>query len=150
MDLSTVSARSVPAPVRLAERAWLVAIGAGAAEALLRQALPDPPTGSELGVRFAIYAALVLLVFALRSGRNVVRWALALLLGGVGLLSLVVEPASWLLAGGSALGFLATADSLTWGVVLLRVLHIGAVLVASVVMFRPDANEFFRRRRPGR
>ncbi len=53
MNLSTVPARPVPAPVRLAERAWLAAIAAGAAEALVRLALPDPPTGSELGVRFA-------------------------------------------------------------------------------------------------
>jgi hypothetical protein len=150
MSLSTVPARLVPAPVRLAERAWLAAIGAGAAEALLRLVLPDPPTGSELGIRFAIYAALVLLVLALRSGRNPVRWALTLLLGGVGLLSLVVEPVSWLLAGGSAAGFLAAADALTWAVVVLRVLHIGAVLLALVAMFRPDANGFFRTRSPER
>jgi hypothetical protein len=78
--------------------------------------LPDPPTGSELGFRFAIYAALVLLVLTLRSGRNLVRWALALLLGGVGLLSLVVEPVSWLLAGGSPVAFLSTVNALTWGI----------------------------------
>jgi hypothetical protein len=150
MNVSTVPARSVPAPVRLAERAWLGAIAAGAAEALLRLALPDPPTGSELGFRFAIYAALVLLVLALRSGRNLVRWALALLLGGVGLLSLVVEPLSWLLAGGSPAAFLSAANALTWGIVVLRGLHIGAVLIASAAMFRPDANVFFRTKSPGR
>ena len=150
MNLSTVSAGSVPAPVRLAERAWLSAIGAGAAEASLRLMLPDPPTGSELGVRFAVYAALVLLVLALRSGRNLVRWALTVLLGGVGLLSLVIEPVSWLLAGGAAVGFLTAAEPLTWVVVFLRVLHIGAVLVALVAMFRPDANAFFRTTSPGR
>ena len=144
MNLSTVSARPIPAPVRLAERAWLTAIGAGAAEALLRLALPDPPTAGEPGVRFAIYAALVLLVLGLRSGRNLVRWALTVLLGGLGLLSLVVEPVSWLLAGGSAVGFLTAAEPLTWGVVVLRALHIGAVLVALVAMFRPDATRFFR------
>jgi hypothetical protein len=79
-----------------------------------------------------------------------VRWALALLLGGVGLLSLVVEPASWLLAGGSPVAFLSAANALTWGIVVLRGLHIGAVLIASVAMFRPDANVFFRTKSPGR
>jgi hypothetical protein len=46
--------------------------------------------------------------------------------------------------------FLSTANALTWGIVVLRVLHIGAVLVASAAMFRPDATVFFRTKSPGR
>jgi hypothetical protein len=148
MSLSTDSRTTVPAPVRFARGAWLAAIAAGAAEALVRLAMPDPPTGSELGARFAVYAALVLLVLALRTGRTAVRWVLTLLLGGLGLLSLLVEPAAWLLAGGSVAAFLGDADALMWVVVLVRGLHIGAVLAALVAMYRPAANAFFRTAAP--
>jgi hypothetical protein len=103
----TMSTRTVPVPVRLAVTAWLTAIGAGVGETLIRLALPDPPTGTELAVRFAIYGGLALLVLALRTGRNAVRVALTVLLGGIGLLSLLVEPAGWLMGGGSVTAFLA-------------------------------------------
>jgi hypothetical protein len=140
----TVALRTVPRPVRLAVAAWLTAIGAGVGETLVRLAMPDPPTGTELAVRSAIYAGLALLVLALRTGRNAVRLALTVLLGGIGLSSLLVEPARWLLAGGSVVGFLGSADALTWAVVLIRVLHVGAVMVALVAMYRPAANAYFR------
>jgi hypothetical protein len=140
----TASLRTVPHPVRLAVTAWLTAIGAGVGETLVRLALPDPPTGRELAVRCAIYAALALLVLALRTGRRAVRLALTVLLGGVGLLSLLGEPAGWVLAGGSVADFLGSADALTWVVVLIRALHVGAVVVALAAMYRPAANAYFR------
>jgi hypothetical protein len=140
----TLSLRTVPGPVRLAVAAWLTAIGAGVGETLVRLALPDPPTGGELAVRFSIYAVLTLLVLALRTGRRAVRLALTVLLGGLGLLSLLGEPAAWVLAGGSATAFLTEADALTWGVVLTRGLHVGAVVVALLAMYRPAANAYFR------
>ncbi len=95
---ATDSAAAVPVPVRLSVLGWLTAVAAGAVEALVRMVLPDPPTPGQLAGRFAIYAVVVALVLALRTGRNAVRWALAVLLGGVGTLSLVIEPLSWLLA----------------------------------------------------
>ena len=95
-------------------------------------------------VRFAIYTVVVALVLALRTGRNAVRWALALLLGGVGMLSLVVEPLAWVLAGGSPATFLAGADGATRLITGLRLAHVAAVLAALVLMFRPRANAFFR------
>ncbi len=140
----TASLRTVPHPVRLAVTAWLTAIGAGVGETVVRLALPDPPTGGELAVRCAIYAALALLVLALRTGRRPVRLALTVLLGGVGLLSLLVEPVGWVLAGGSVAAFLGSADVLTWTVVLIRALHVGAVVVALTAMYRPAANAYFR------
>jgi hypothetical protein len=124
--------------------AWLTAIGAGVGETLVRLALPDPPTGGELAVRFSIYAVPVLLVLALRTGRRAVRLALTVLLGGLGLLSLLGEPAGWVLTGGSATAFLTEADALTWVVVLIRGLHVGAVVVALLAMYRPVANAYFR------
>jgi hypothetical protein len=138
---------AVPAPVRFAVLAWLVAIGAGVGETLVRLALPDGPTGTELAVRATLYAGLALLVLALRTGRRAARWAVTLLLGVLGLLSLVMEPAAWVLAGGSVPAYLAAADTATWLIVLLRGLHVVAVLAALVALYQPAANAFFRRRR---
>lgn len=138
---------ATPAPVRSAILLWLAAIGAGVAEALVRLAMPDPPTATQLATRFAIYAALVVLVLALHTGRNIVRWALAVLLGVVGMLSLVVEPLTWLLDGGSPLRFLLEADTAELVITGLRTAHILAVIAALVMMFRPSANEFFARSR---
>jgi hypothetical protein len=143
----TTPVRSVPGPVRLAVAAWLTAIGAGVGATLVRLALPEPPTGDELAVRFGIYTALALFVLALRSGRNAVRIALTVLLGAVGLLSLLVDPAGWVAAGGSVMGFLAAADVATWAVVLIRGLHVAAVVVALVAVYRPAANAYFAPRR---
>lgn len=141
---------SAPVPVRLSVSGWLAAIAAGVAEALARIWLPEPPTSGQLAVRFAIYVGLVALVLALLSGRSAVRWAVAVLLGGVGTLSLVMEPLSWLLTGGSPFAYLTTADAPTRLLVGLRVAHLAAVLVALALMFRPRANEFFRAAAPPR
>jgi hypothetical protein len=56
-----------------------------------------------------------------------------------------VEPASWLLAGSSAVEFLARADVTTLLIVAVRVIHLAAVLVALALMFSSTANAFFRR-----
>jgi hypothetical protein len=124
--------------------AWFVAISAGTAEALIRTTLPDAPTTGQLATRFAIYAVLAVLVAALPSGRDVVRWALAVILGGLGTLSLVAGPVGWLLAGGSPTAFLAAADAPTLLILVVRLVHLGAVVLAVVAMFRPAANRFFR------
>ena len=139
----TVTLRTVPRPVHLAVTAWLTAIGAGVVETLVRLAMPDPPTGGETRRPLAIYAALALLALALRTGRPAVRIVLTGLLGGFAC-SLLVEPAGWVRAGGSVVAFLGAADVLTWVVVLVRALHVAAVVVALMAMFRPAANAYFR------
>jgi hypothetical protein len=138
-------AADVPRAVRLSVVIWLAAIAMGAVEALVWLLLPGPPTPSELAIRFAIYTALVVLVLSLHTGRDAVRWAVAVLLGGVGTLSLVVEPLDWLLAGGSPTSFLATADGPSLLITALRTLHITAVAVALTLLFRPSATRYFRR-----
>jgi hypothetical protein len=135
-----------PAPVHVSVRLWLVAIAAGVAEALVRLLLPEPPTLGQLGIRFAIYTGLAVLVLALYTGRNTVRWTVAALLGGIGTLSLVAEPVSWVAAGGDPVAFLTTADAPTLLVTALRVLHIAAVPAALALLFRPESARFFRRR----
>jgi hypothetical protein len=61
---------------------------------------------------------------------------------------LIIEPLSWLLAGGSPTAWLATADGPTLLVAGLRVAHLVAVLAALILMFQPRANAFFRAVRP--
>ena len=46
-------------------------------------------------------------MLALPTGRNTVRWTLAVLLGVVGTASLVVEPLTWLATGASPVAYLA-------------------------------------------
>jgi hypothetical protein len=145
----TTSVRTAPAAVQMSVVLWLAAIGAGAVEALVHLLLPEPPTLAQLAARFGIYAVLTVLVLALRTGRNAVRWTVALLLGGVGTLSLLVEPVSWLLAGGSPGLFLVTADAPALVAATLRAAHLVAVFSALALMFRPAANAWFRGR-PGR
>lgn len=144
--MTSPAVRTAPAAVQLSVVLWLAAIGAGAAEALVYLLMPEPPTIGQLAARFGIYAVLTVLVLALRTGRNVVRWTVAVLLGGFGTASLVVEPVSWLLAGGSPGLFLVTADAPALVAGVLRTAHLVAVFSALVLMFRPTANAWFRGR----
>jgi hypothetical protein len=149
----TTIAPAVPASYHLptelfaATAIWIAAVGAGVTEALVHVFLmPDPPTGPQLLMRGAIYAFVLALVAALPTGRAAARWALAVLLGGIGTLSLVVEPVGALLAGADPVAYLATADGPTLLVVALRVLHLAAVIAAMVLMFRPRSSAFIRAR----
>lgn len=135
-----------PAAVRLSVALWLVAIGLGATEALVRLTLSEPPTPAQLAARFVTYAVLVVLVLALRAGHNLVRWTVTVLLGGVGTFSLVADPVSWLLAGGSPLVFVTGADGPTLVVAALRAAHLAAVLAALALLFDSTADSFFRPR----
>ncbi len=144
--MATTAVRTAPAAVQLSVVLWLAAIGAGATEALVHLLLPQPPTLGQLAARFGIYAVLTVLVLALRTGRNSVRWTVAVLLGGFGTVSLVIEPMSWLLAGGSPGLFLVTADAPALVAAVLRIAHLVAVFAALVLMFRPTANAWFRGR----
>lgn len=83
----------------------------------------------------------VLIVFFAR-GRNWARIALTVLLTGVGLASLVA-PAAQGLADGAGL-VEALGGSVPFAVV--RTVHIGCVVAASVLMYTPAANRAFARR----
>ncbi|MGW5648122.1 hypothetical protein ACWEV3_23955 [Saccharopolyspora sp. NPDC003752] len=114
-------------------------MGAGVVETLIH--VVQAPTGPLLlqaAVRMLIYAALVL---RLRSGQNWVRFVLAVLLGGIGMLSMVGPPLVSALTGG---GIAAPADAWQLAFLLVRALHVIAVAGALVAMFRPSANRFFR------
>ncbi|MCE3555609.1 hypothetical protein LWC33_29715 [Pseudonocardia sp. RS11V-5] len=140
----TTTTRTAPPAVTLAVALWFTALGCGVAGTLVRLATPEPPGLVALAVRFAIYLGLAGLVLGLYSGRDAVRWAVALLMGLLGTASLVVEPLRWLAGGGAVPEFLAAADGPTIVIGVLRAVHVAAVLTALIMMFRPAANDWFR------
>lgn len=144
---ATIRRTDRPAPppaVMLSVGLWLAAILAGFAETLVRLAGDAPPSGSEIAGRAGIYLALAVLVLALRTGRNAIRWVVVGLLGVIGTLSLVVEPVTAMLAGASPAGFLATASGVELAAAGLRVVHLLAVFAALALLFHPAARAFFR------
>lgn len=140
--------------VRSAGAAWVAAVLAGAVEATgmaVAWTLGDLPGVSGgslavgLGVRAAVYTIVLLVVARFWRGRNWARITLALGLGVVGMLSLVMEPISWLAEGHSVADALAAADLSLALVIAIRALHVAAVVVGCVLMFRPASNRYFRR-----
>ncbi|GAA3387680.1 hypothetical protein [Cryptosporangium minutisporangium] len=147
-----------PSSVRAATVWWVTAVAAGAVEAVGRVAVSaaDGEALSSLmvgiGVRVTIYGAVLLVVAAFWRGYRSARIALALGLGIVGMLSLVIEPLSWLADGNSLGDALGSADLALALVIAVRAVHIAAVVVACVLMFRPESNRYFAlaRRASGR
>ncbi|MEV0696483.1 hypothetical protein AB0I53_00980 [Saccharopolyspora sp. NPDC050389] len=134
--------REQPAAVRNSILLWLIAVGAGAVETLLHVVqAPAGPVLLQAAVRMLIYAALAALALRLRSGQNWVRIVLTVLLGGIGMLSMVGPPLVSALTGD---GIAAPADAWQVAFLLVRALHVIAVVGALVAMFRPSANRFFR------
>ncbi|WP_101789238.1 hypothetical protein [Nonomuraea indica] len=150
---SAATAQADPPPVvRTAAMLWLFAVAAGAFEATLMVtgALAD---GAALGgllpgiaFRLAVFTAAVLLALRMRAGAGWARWTLAVTLGVFGTLSLVVEPARWLLDGGSVAAALAEAGVVDLVFMASRSLHLLAVLGAVTLMFQPRSNAYFRDR----
>jgi hypothetical protein len=138
----------VPQSVLRSVWCWLAAVAAGVCETALHALNAENfDAAVQVPVRAVVYVLATVVILQLRRGRNWARITLTVLLGGLGLFSLLAEPVSWLVAGGSPDAFLAAADGVTLAVVALRVLHIGAVLAALVLMYTPAANRFFGRTR---
>jgi hypothetical protein len=81
----------------------------------------------------------------MRLGKRWARLALAVLLGGIGTLSLVIDPISWLAGGNALREVFAQADLLFYIVAPIRIVHLAAVIAGLVFMFLPAANDYFRR-----
>ena len=137
---------SLPRSVRWSVRCWFAAVAAGVVEtAIWALTSQEYNAAVQLPVRAAVYLVATALIIQLGRGRGWARIALTVLLGGVGLLSLLAEPFSWWAAGGSTTEFLAAADGATLTVVAVRTAHVAAVLTALVLMYRPTVNMFFGR-----
>ena len=137
----------IPRAVRDSFVLWLTAVGAGVIETAMRvvYSLAGGPESGGLLVRLIVYAVAVYVIFQMRLGKGWARIALAVLLGGIGTLSLVVDPISWLAAGNGIVEVFAQADLLFVLVAPIRAVHLAAVIAAFVFMFLPPANAYFRR-----
>lgn len=142
---------ALPAAIRISHSLWLGAIATALVELVTR--LSVAPGGfvaaatqnpTELLVRFSAYALLLALSLLMRSGRNWARIALTIIFGGLGTVSLIAEPVAWLLDGGSVAVFLSEASPDVWIMTVSRIAHIACVLAATVLMYRPDPNAWFR------
>jgi hypothetical protein len=139
----------IPKQLQASFRLWLLAVAAGVFEtALVVVDATDGEVGSAaqvavgVAVRLLAFTGLVALAARLRQGRNWARVALAVLYGGLGTLSLVIGPVTWLAEGGSLGDAMAAADLGSVLFAASRVVHLGAVIAALTLMFHPAANAY--------
>lgn len=137
----------VPREVQVAYLLWLIAVAAGVVETVIRVvgSLGGGPDSSGLLVRAVVYTVAVYVIAQMRLGKGWARLTLAVVLGGIGTLSLVIDPITWLAAGNSLRDVFAQADFLFFSVAPIRAVHLAAVIGALVFMFLPVANDYFRR-----
>jgi hypothetical protein len=133
---------------------WLVAVAAGLFETTLvviESTAGDVGSAAEVAVgvtvRLLAFTALVYLAVRLRRGRNWARIALAVLYGGLGTLSLVIGPVTWLAEGGSLADATAAADLGSVLFAASRLVHLAAIIAALILMFHPGANAYIRETR---
>jgi hypothetical protein len=145
----------IPRQLQASYRLWLVAVAAGLFEtALVVVDATDGDVGSAgqvavgVAVRLLVFTGAVYLAAQLRRRKNWARVALAVLLGGIGTLSLVIGPITWLAEGGSLADAVATADLGSVLFAASRVVHLGAVIAAVLLMFHPAANAYLRATTP--
>ncbi|MFE9477080.1 hypothetical protein ACFYNM_00580 [Streptomyces spororaveus] len=142
-----------PAEIRAAYGLWLTAVAAGAFETVLaigRMVADGTASAGEIGVgltvRLTVFTVAVLVAGRMRDGARWARIILAVGLGVLGTASMVVQPLGYLADGGSLSAALSRAGALDLVFGASRAVHVGAVLAAVALMFRPAANAYFRER----
>ncbi len=143
----------VPGEVQASFLLWLTAVATGVVETVIRVIYSSVGPGGEADVtgiviRVIVYTVAVYIIAQMRLGKRWARLALAVLLGGIGTLSLVIDPISWLTGGNALREVFAQADLLFYIVVPIRIVHLAAVIAGLVFMFLPAANDYFRRTSP--
>ena len=148
----------VPKAVQASFLLWLTAVAAGVLETIIR-VIDALATGWASGsggqadvtgvilnvlIRVIVYALVVYIITRMRLGKRWARLTLAVLLGGIGTLSLVIDPISWLAGGNSLSEVFIDADLLFFLIAPIRAVHLAAVIAALVLMFLPSANTYFR------
>jgi Na+/H+ antiporter NhaA len=143
----------LPKEVQASFLLWLTAVAAGVLETIIR-VIESLSVGSSSGgeadvtgvaIRMIVYIVVVYIIAQMRLGKRWARLTLAVLLGGIGTLSLVIDPISWLAGGNSLREVFTQADLLFILIAPIRVVHLVAVVTALVFMFVPAANTYFRR-----
>ena len=148
----------VPKEVQASFLLWLIAVAAGVLETIIRiidasamgwisgSAGETDVTGALSGVviRVIIYTLVVYIITRMRLGKRWARLTLAVLLGGIGTLSLVIDPILWLAGDNSLSEVFTEANLLFFLIAPIRTVHLGAVIAALALMFLPAANTYFR------
>src|ERR687889_2856136 len=154
----------VPKEVQASFLLWLTAVAAGVLETIIRvidasaigfasgSGGETDVTGAIFGVviRVIVYALVVYIITRMRLGKSWARLTLAVLLGGIGALSLVIDPISWVAGGNSLSEVFKEANLLFFLIAPIRTIHLAAVIAALVFMFLPVANTYFRGSRSAR
>ena len=148
----------VPKVVQASFLLWLTAVAAGVLETIIRvfDALAMGSASGSGGeadligvisnvvIRVIVYTLVVYMITRMRLGKRWARLTLAVLLGGIGTLSLVIDPISWLAGGNSLSDVFTEADLLFFLIAPIRTIHLAAVIAALVFMFLPAANTYPR------
>ena len=144
----------VPREVQASFVLWLTAVAAGVVETSIRviDALLmglGSGSGGESSVtgvivRLIVYTVAVYITAQMRLGKRWARLALTVLLGGIGTLSLIIDPISWLAGANSLREVFTQANLLFFIIAPIRAVHLVAVIAALVFMFLPAANNYFR------
>ena len=148
----------VPKVVQASFLLWLTAVATGVLETIIRiidALLVGSASGSggeadligaisNVAIRVIVYALVVYIITRMRLGKRWARLTLAVLLGGIGTLSLVIDPISWLAGGNSLSEVITETDLLFFLIAPIRTIHLAAVIAALVFMFLPAANTYFR------
>lgn len=144
--------KKAPQEVKSSFQLWLVAIAAGIFEmavVVIETLSADSDSGDGIFIpaiiRTVIFAALVYVITRMYRGGNWARIALAVLLGGFGTLSLIIDPIQWIMEGHPVSEAFADMDVYATLFGISRVVHLAAVITACILMFRPDANPYFRK-----
>ena len=145
--------QKVPREVQVSFLLWLTAVAAGVLETIIR-VIYSLSVGSSSGgeadiigvaIRVVVYTVVVYIIAQMRLGKRWARLTLAVLLGGIGTLSLVIDPISWLAGGNSLSEVFTEANLLFFLIAPIRTVHLAAVVTALALMFLPSANTYFRR-----
>lgn len=146
---------NVPNDVRKSYFFWMTAIVAGVFEmiiAVISALLGDSPSIGGLVIqaliRIVIFGVLTWITAKMYRGKNWARIALTILLGGIGTLSLVIDPIQWLIEGNSLNTMFEGVNMMSLIFAATRGIHLAAVFAALIFMFRPAANRYFRLEQP--
>jgi hypothetical protein len=147
---------ALPWEVQASFLLWLTAVAAGVIETIIRvnYSLFRSYGGGEADVtgiviRVIVYTVVIYIIAQMRLGKTWARTTLAMLLGGIGTLSLVIDLILWLAGGNALREVFAQANLLLYMVAPIRAVHLAAVIAALVFMFLPAANTYFRAAQSG-
>jgi hypothetical protein len=158
-NINTSAPTPLPTSLQRAVTLWLLAIGAGVFETILVVAnvlwgdgnlANGESLNAGVAVRLVIFVAMTLVALQLRLGKNWARWTIGIVLGVFGLLSLLIQPISWLMDGHAVSEAFAHLNLASAAFMLSRAVHMVTVVAATVLMFVPTSNKFFRARKGSR